>query len=95
MTIKVKAKEIFRLSRFGEIKNLKRYNMNNNEDYRIYTADEFEVETELAKYLLNETPNPANRAVVEIIEVIPDEDDIVIKPTTKKVTTKKATKLKK
>ena len=53
--------------------------------------DTFECELELAKYMLNETTNPVNRAVVEIIEIKPikvkeekiEEVKYPIKPTRK------------
>lgn len=90
--IKVKAKENFTLGRFGEIKNLKRFNENlaKAKDGWIGKNDEFECEGDLAKYLLNDVgyENPVNRAVVEVIRILPEkvkeEKKKVEKKTTKK-----------
>lgn len=68
--VKLKAKENFSLGRFAEIKNLVRANGTGTEG-RLGKNDIFECEEDLAKYLTNEIKNPVNRAVVEVIEVIP------------------------
>lgn len=69
--VKLKALETFSLGRFDELKNLERANANNDLEGKLYKDDIFECELDLAKYMLNETANPVNRAVVEIIEVKP------------------------
>lgn len=89
--IKLKAKETFTLGQFKELKNLKRHNVNQNQDGWLYKDDEFECEENLAKYLLNETGNPINRAVAEIIEYIPQKkaEEKPVKEIKRKTTTKK------
>ena len=74
--IRVKALEDFTLGRINEIKNLERYQDRTHQENRIEYKDIFECEKDLAYYLLNEKgfENPANRAVVEIIEVIPEKE---------------------
>ena len=73
--IKVKALEQFRLGeRFDKIKNIQRFNESNNDKNRIYMGDTFECDEGIAKYLTNEIEggNPENRAVVEVIEIVPE-----------------------
>jgi len=84
--IKVKALEGFTLRRFNEIKNLIRANQD-DKDGHISKDDTFECPEDLAKYLTNETQNPANRALVEVIEIIPEQK--------KEVAKKKKTEIKK
>lgn len=74
--IKLKAKESFTLGRFAEIKMIERVN-SQDKDGHIGKGDLFECEKNLAKYLLNEIPNPVNRAVVETVETIPEEKKII------------------
>lgn len=69
--VKLKALETFSLGRFDELKNVERANERNDLKGKLYKDDTFECELELAKYMLNETTNPVNRAVAEIIEVKP------------------------
>lgn len=68
--IKLQALENFTLERFGELQNIKRKNPNKNDKGKLYENDEFGCNKELADYLLG--ANPLNRAVVKIIEVIPE-----------------------
>lgn len=84
--IKVKALEGFTLGRFSEIKIVERANPNDVNGH-ITKGDIFECPEDLAKYLTNETVNPANRALVELIEVAPEQK--------KEVKTKKKTEIKK
>lgn len=93
--IKLKAKESFTLGRFAEIRMIERVNAQ-DKDGHIGKGDLFECEKDLAKYLLNETPNPANRAVVEKVETIPEEKKIVKEKVEKvEVKRKNNTKTKK
>ena len=84
--VKVKALEGFTLGRFAEIKNLVRA-AGKGMDGKIEKGDVFECEEDLAKYLTNETPNPVNRAVAEVIEIAPKKVEKEEKP--KKTTTRK------
>lgn len=73
--IKLKAKENFTLNEkdFTKIeKSIERVDKNFNQFGRLLKDDMFEADEQLAKYLLNETPNPPNRAVVELVEVTPE-----------------------
>lgn len=88
--IKLKAKENFTLKEFSKIKNLKRANANFNEEGRLQKNDEFEASEDLARYLLNETKNPINRAVVDLVEIVPEVKEKVKEET--KATAKKTTK---
>lgn len=74
--IKLQALEDFTLSRIKEVKNLVRYQDRKHEENKIEYKDIFECEKDLANYLLNEKgfENPINRAVVEVIEVIPEKE---------------------
>ena len=73
--IKVRALEGFTLRRFHEINMIERANKN-DVDGHITKGDIFECPVDLAMYLTNdpslETPNPVNRATVEVIEVEPE-----------------------
>ena len=95
--IKVRAKESFTLARFNEIKNLKRAEAG-GEGF-IGVNDEFECEKDLAKYLLNDVgyENPVDRAVVEVIEIVPEKSQQEAKTEVKeekKKAIKKTTKKK-
>lgn len=67
------ALENFDLKRFDEIKNLKR-GTEREEEGKLFRTDVFECEKELANYLLGE--NPLKRAVVKIVEIIPEKTDL-------------------
>ena len=91
--VRLKAKEMFTLKRFNETSEIIRADSGNCESGKFYTGDTFICGSELAKYLLNEIENPVKRALVELIEVIPEkekrnEETTEVKPkrkTTKKV----------
>lgn len=57
------------LTKFKQLKNIERTNLNKN-GY-LYKNDKFECSEELAKYLTGK--NAYNRAFVEVIEVIPNK----------------------
>ena len=93
--IKVRALDDFYLSRYDEIKNLVRYQERNHREKTIEYKDTFECSEDLANYLLNKKgfENPINKAIVEIVEVIPEikeeevkveEQEEVKKPTVRK-----------
>lgn len=72
--VKCEAIEEFNLGRFNELKNIVRNQKEiNHEANKVYYHDVFECSEELAMYLANKTPNPVNRGVIRIIEVIPEE----------------------
>lgn len=92
--IKLKALEEFTLGEFDKLKNIKRFDNTQNNVGRIYKNDEFDCDEKLAKYLTNETPNPANRPVAELIEYEAEKEEAKeektdVKPIRRK-TTKKA-----
>lgn len=74
--IKLQALEDFTLGRIKEVKNLERYQDRTHQENKIEYKDIFECEKDLAYYLLNEKgfENPIDRAVVEIIEIIPEKE---------------------
>ena len=69
------ALENFDLKRFDEIKNLKR-GTEREEEGKLFRTDVFECEKELANYLLGE--NPLKRAVVKIVEIIPEKPELKV-----------------
>ena len=71
--IKVQALQDFTLERFNEVKNLQRGTAKNQEGW-IYKTDIFECEKELCDYLLGD--NHIKKAVVEVIEVIPEVKNV-------------------
>lgn len=80
--VRLKAKEFFTINEtmFKQLKEIVRAFIENNEPNTIYKDDIFLCSNKIAGYLLNELDkegnkgtNPANRALVEVIEVIPDE----------------------
>lgn len=71
--IKARVLENFHLGKFGELKNLVRAHESANEVGMLYVDDVFECDEEMAKYLLNETKNPANRTFIQVVEVIPEK----------------------
>ena len=68
--IKLEVIEDFMLSRFDELKNLKRANL--SKEGRLFKKDTFECNKELADYLLGE--NKLKKAFVKIIEVEPEKE---------------------
>lgn len=67
--IKLEAKENFTLRNWGALKNIKRAT-SYDKDGMLMKGDTFETDEETARYLTNETPNPVNRAVATIVEII-------------------------
>lgn len=66
--IKCEVIETFTLSKFNELKNIKRKNL--EETGRLFVGDTFECDKNMAEYLLGNNKN--NRAYIKVIEVIPD-----------------------
>lgn len=78
--IKLQALEDFTLGRFNEVKNIIR--KDKDEKGKMFYGDTFICEKDLAEYLTNtgKEPNPVNRAVAKVIEVIPEIKEVVEKP---------------
>lgn len=70
--IKCEALENFYLKDFKKLKNIVR--SSKSEEGRVFAKDIFECDDKMAKYLLNETKNPANRAFVKVIEITPEKE---------------------
>ena len=89
--VKLEALEDFTLRRFNELKNIVR--KDKEEAGKIFYGDIFETDVELTEYLTNtgKEPNPANRAVAKVIEVIPEEEKKAEQKPVKNTTTKKTT----
>lgn len=94
--IKVEVIEEFTLQKFNELKNLVR--KGKDEKGKLFVDDTFECDEEMADYLTGN--NSLNKAVVRVIEVIPekvevDKVDEVDEAEEKPKATKKATRKKK
>lgn len=81
--VRVEPLEYFTLNEkmFNQLTEIARANAENNEKCKLYCKDKFLCNTHIAKYLLNEEDkegnpgnNPANRPLVRVIEVMPDEE---------------------
>ena len=79
--------EKFTLKDFDKLKNVKKAMVRKENEFGV--KDTFECDKEMVDYLTGN--NPLNKAVVKIIEVIPEENQKeIIKPkATKKKTSKK------
>lgn len=84
--IKVEVIEPFTLTRFDELKNLKRASVETPGKLNI--GDEFECTKDLTDYLLGN--NPIKRPVVKVIEIEPEKikKEFELKPKKKKKSTK-------
>lgn len=80
--IKVRVIEGFHLAKFNELKNIERANPNKNENGMLYVNDTFECDEKITDYLTGN--NPINRAVVKVIEVIPEKENTEKKTTTRR-----------
>lgn len=76
--IKVEVIEDFTLQKFGEIKNIER--KGKSQEGKLFIGDIFECNEKMADYLTGN--NSINRAVVKVIEVIPEKENIEKKTTT-------------
>ena len=90
--IKCEVIEEFTLGEYKKLKNIERAS-GKKEEGRLYEKDTFTCDKEMVDYLLGN--NPIKRAVVKVIEIIPEVPIIkdVEKEETKK-TTKKTSKKK-
>ena len=81
--IKVRAIEDFTLQEFDKLKNIIR--KSKEQKGKLFIGDIFECDEKMADYLTGN--NPVNRAVVKVIEVIPEKEN-----TEKKITTRRRKK---
>lgn len=76
--IKVEVTEDFTLEKFNELKNIIR--KTKEQEGKLFIGDIFECDEKMADYLTGN--NPINRAVVRVIEVIPEKENTEKKTTT-------------
>ena len=76
--IKVEVTEDFTLEKFNELKNIIR--KTKGQEGKLFIGDTFECDEKMANYLTGN--NPINRAVVKVIEVIPEKENTEKKTTT-------------
>lgn len=76
--IKVRAIEDFTLEKFNELKNIVR--KGKEQEGKLFIGDVFECDEKMADYLTGN--NSINRAVVKVIEVIPEKENTEKKTTT-------------
>ena len=76
--IKVKVIEDFTLQEFDKLKNIIR--KGKEQEGKLFIGDIFECDEKMADYLTGN--NPINRAVVKVIEVIPEKENEEKKTTT-------------
>ena len=70
--IKVEVTKEFTLKNFEELKNINR--KCRDEQGKLFVGDTFECEKDMCDYLMGQ--NKLNRAVVQIVEVIPEKEEI-------------------
>ena len=78
--IKVEVTEDFTLEKFNELKNIIR--KTKGQEGKLFIGDTFECDEKMADYLTGN--NPINRAVVKVIEVIPEKENTEKKTTTRR-----------
>ena len=78
--IKVRAIEDFTLQEFDKLKNIIR--KGKGQEGKLFIGDIFECDEKMADYLTGN--NPINRAVVQVIEVIPEKEKTEKKTTTRR-----------
>lgn len=76
--IKVEVTEDFTLQKFEELKNIVR--KGKSQEGKLFIGDIFECDEKMADYLTGN--NSINRAVVKVIEVIPEKENTEKKTTT-------------
>lgn len=76
--IKVEVTEDFTLEKFNELKNIIR--KGKEQEGKLFIKDIFECDEKMADYLTGN--NSINRAVVKVIEVIPEKENTEKKTTT-------------
>lgn len=88
--IKLKAEQDFTLEKFDELKNVIRFNK--EEQGKIFKGDIFECTEDMAKYLTGD--NIHKISVATVIEIIPEQKKETVKKAPKKTTIKKTTEKK-
>lgn len=78
--IKVKVIEDFTLQEFNKLKNIIR--KGKEQEGKLFIGDIFECDEKMADYLTGD--NSINRAVVKVIEVIPEKENTEKKTTTRR-----------
>lgn len=78
--IKVKVIEDFTLQEFDKLKNIIR--KGKEQEGKLFIGDIFECDEKMADYLTGN--NSINRAVVKVIEVIPEKENTEKKTTTRR-----------
>lgn len=78
--IKVRAIEDFTLQEFDKLKNIIR--KGKEQEGKLFIGDIFECDEKMADYLTGN--NSINRAVVKVIEVIPEKENTEKKTTTRR-----------
>ena len=63
----LQATENFTYTRFKELKNMIRYNETGNKDGTVCDGDIFDCDDDIMNFLLNITPNKANRSLVRVL----------------------------
>ncbi len=76
--VKVEVTEDFTLEKFNELKNIIR--KTKEQEGKLFIGDIFECDEKMADYLTGN--NSINRAVVKVIEVIPEKENTEKKTTT-------------
>lgn len=76
--IKVEVIEEFTLGKFNELKNITR--KQKEQEGKLFIGDIFECDEKMVDYLIGN--NTINRAVVKVIEVIPEKENTEKKTTT-------------
>lgn len=70
--IRLEVIENFRLKEFSKLKKLER--KGKEEAGKLFVGDTFECDEQLQKYLLGD--NPIGRAVVKVIKIVPEKEEI-------------------
>ena len=78
--VKVEVTEDFTLEKFNELKNIIR--KTKEQEGKLFIGDIFECDEKMADYLTGN--NSINRAVVKVIEVIPEKENTEKKTTTQR-----------
>lgn len=87
--IKVEVIEDFRFGEYDEIKDTL-VSKTNAQQGRLFAGDIFDCNKEIADYLLGN--NPIKRAVVKVLEIIPEKKEVIKEEIKKEIKPKKTLK---